>query len=102
MTRQETTTRSVRMERHLNHPPAKVWRALTQPHLMKEWLMQADNAPAPGQTFRLTADWGELECRVISMTPESTIAYTWGDGTMDTTVTWTLTPTPTGTMLRME
>jgi uncharacterized protein YndB with AHSA1/START domain len=35
-------TRSVTVEREFGHPPEKLWRALTQPHLIEEWLMKND------------------------------------------------------------
>ena len=33
---------SVIVERQIAYPPEKIWRALTQPHLIAEWLMQND------------------------------------------------------------
>jgi len=35
-----TDTRSVVIERDIAHQPEKLWRALTQPHLIEEWLMK--------------------------------------------------------------
>jgi uncharacterized protein YndB with AHSA1/START domain len=35
-------TLSVVVEREVPHPPEKIWRALTQPHLIEEWLMKTD------------------------------------------------------------
>ncbi|MFQ6547951.1 SRPBCC family protein [Aestuariibius sp. 2305UL40-4] len=94
--------RIVVLERDLPHPPAKVWRALTQSDLLADWLLQNDFRPEVGHTFTLTAEWGEITCRVLTLEPEKALSYTWTGGTLDTVVTWTLTPKDDGTMLRME
>ena len=44
--------RSVVVERELPHPPEKLWRALTQPHLIEQWLMKNDFRPAVGHRFK--------------------------------------------------
>jgi uncharacterized protein YndB with AHSA1/START domain len=97
-----TELRSVVVERDLAWPPEKIWRALTQPHLIAEWLMQNDFAPVVGHDFKLTADWGAVDCRVETVEPNRTLAYTWGAYGLESVVTWTLTPTGAGTTLRME
>ncbi len=53
-----TERRTVVVERDLAHPPEKLWRALTQPHQMAEWLMQNDFAPTVGHRFNLPGEWG--------------------------------------------
>lgn len=93
---------SVIIERDLTHPPERVWRALTQPHLMAEWLMRTDFEPRLDHDFKFSAEWGAVECKVLEIEPERRLAYSWGDGVLDTVVTWTLTPTKTGAHLRME
>lgn len=104
-----TETRSVTIEREFAHPPAKLWRALTQPHLIADWLMKNDFVPAVGHKFNLSGEWGgTLDCEVLEIEPEESLAYTWDyahdDPQFDlrSTVTFTLTPTPAGTLLRME
>jgi uncharacterized protein YndB with AHSA1/START domain len=97
-----TETRTVTVERELPFPPAKIWRALTQPHLIAEWLMQNDFALAIDHRFTLRGDWGSVECRVIEIETDKTLAYTWGAMGLESTVTLTLTPTTTGTHLRMD
>ena len=57
MNETSTETRSVVIEREIPHPPEKIWRALTQPHLIEEWLMKNDFKLVLGHSFRLTADW---------------------------------------------
>lgn len=102
-------TRSVVVEREIAHPPEKLWRALTQPHLMEEWLMKNDFQPVVGHRFNLRGDWGGvLDCEVLQVEPHRTLAYSWNfkhaDPAFDLTsvVTFTLTPTERGTHLRME
>lgn len=97
-----TELRSVIVERDIAHPPEKIWRALTQPHLIEEWLMKNDFKPVVGHGFNLRADWGAVECRVTAVEPNKMLSYTWGAYGLESVVTWTLTPTSTGTHLRME
>jgi uncharacterized protein YndB with AHSA1/START domain len=97
-----TETRSVVVEREIAHPPEKIWRALTQPHLIEEWLMKNDFKPVVGQGFNLRADWGAVDCKVMAVEPNKTLSYTWAAFGLESVVTWTLTPTSTGTHLRME
>ena len=95
-------TLSVVIERQIPYPPEKIWRALTQPHLIEEWLMKNDFKPVVGHLFNLRADWGAVDCQVLTVEPNKTLSYTWGAYGFGSVVTWTLTPTSTGTHLRME
>lgn len=97
-----TETLSVIVEREIPHPPEKVWRALTQPHLIEAWLMKNDFKPAVGHEFDLNADWGTVDCRVLAVEPNKTLSYTWEAYGLESVVTWTLSPAGTGTHLRME
>lgn len=94
--------RTVTIEREFPHPPEKLWRALTQPHLMAEWLMQSDFAPEIGHKFKFTADWGSVDGEVLEIEPERELVYRWDAMGLESTVTWTLTPTGTGTHVRMD
>ena len=97
-----TATRSVVIEREISYPPEKIWRALTQPHLIQEWLMKNDFKPAVDHRFALSADWGSVDCRVLAVEPQKTLSYTWAAMGLESVVTWTLTPTSKGTHLRVE
>ena len=97
-----TETLSVVVEREIPYPPEKIWRALTQPHLIEEWLMKNDFKPVVGHRFSLRADWGAVDCQVTKVEPNKTLSYTWAAYGLESVVTWTLTPTSTGTRLRME
>ena len=102
MTEASQTTRSVVIERDLPHPPQKIWRALTQDHLIEEWLMKNDFKPVVGHRFNLRADWGAVDCQVMAVEPNKTLSYTWEAYGLGSVVTWTLTATNSGTHLRME
>jgi uncharacterized protein YndB with AHSA1/START domain len=102
MTEQSTETRTVIVEREIAHPPEKIWRALTQPHLIQEWLMKGDFKPVLGHRFDLRAEWGSVDCRVLEIEPDRMLSYSWDALGLESIVTWTLTPTGTGTRLRME
>ena len=104
-----TDIRSVVIEREFAFPPDKLWRALTQPHLMEAWLMKNDFAPVVGHRFNLRGDWGGvLDCEVLTLEPNRVLAYSWDFAHDDpafnlkSVVTFTLTPTAAGTHLRME
>ena len=109
MNEASTETRSVVVEREIPHPPEKIWRALTQPHLIEEWLMKNNFEPVVGHRFNLRGDWGGVvDCEVLAVEPSKTLSYTWNfthdDAAFNlrSVVTFTLTPTSTGTHLRME
>ena len=95
-------TLSVVVERDIAHPPEKIWRALTQPHLIEEWLMKNQFKPVVDHRFNLTADWGTVDCQVQSVEVNRTLSYTWDTKDLKSVVVWTLTPTSGGTLLRME
>jgi uncharacterized protein YndB with AHSA1/START domain len=102
MSETSTETRAVVVEREIAFPPEKIWRALTQPHLIEEWLMKNDFKPVVGHSFNLRADWGAVDCQVQTVEPNKTLSYTWAAYGLESVVTWTLTPAGTGTHLRME
>jgi uncharacterized protein YndB with AHSA1/START domain len=112
MTNAASETRSVVVEREMPHPPEKIWRALTQPHLIEAWLMKNDFKPDVGHRFTFRAKpvpgWsGVTNCTVLRIESPHLLSYSWGDGTestsgLKTVVTWTLTPKDGGTLVRME
>jgi uncharacterized protein YndB with AHSA1/START domain len=109
MSEPSADSRTVVIEREFPHPPEKIWRALTQPHLIEEWLMKNDFKPTLGHRFNLRGEWGGvLDCEVLAIEPDKVLSYTWNfvhaDAAFDlrSVVTFTLTPTDTGTSLRME
>ena len=104
-----TEMRTVVVEREFTHPPEKLWRALTQPHLIEAWLMKNDFKAQVGHSFSLRGDWGGvLNCEVLAIEQNKRLSYTWNFAHEDPTyelksvVTFTLTQTRAGTHLRME
>ncbi|MFO0889081.1 MAG: SRPBCC domain-containing protein [Isosphaeraceae bacterium] len=89
----------------LQHPPEKVWRALTDPALLAEWLLPVvDLKLEPGTVFRFNAPpqpgWdGIVNCRLLEIEARRSLSYTWVAGEIDTVVTLTLTATASGTRL---
>src|SRR5688572_14140869 len=96
--------RTAVVEREIAQPAEKIWRALTQPHLIEEWLMKSDFKPVEGHRFTLRNQPRPdvnvvIECEVLEVEPEKTLSYTWQAFGTETVVTFTLTPTSTGTLL---
>ena len=64
--------------------------------------MKNDFKPVAGHTFKLSGDWGAVDCNVMTVEPNKTLSYTWAAMGLESVVTWTLVPTSAGTLLRME
>jgi uncharacterized protein YndB with AHSA1/START domain len=105
-------SKAIVMEYDLPHAPAKVWRALTDPSLLAQWLMATDMQPAVGNSFTFRSDptpwWdGIVHCEVLDLEQHKRLQYSWRSGPesspLDTVVTWTLAPMPSGgTHLTLE
>ena len=91
----------------LDHSPAKVWRALTEPALLTEWLLPVVGLKLdPGAAFTFKAQpqpgWdGTVNCRFVEIEAQRKLSWTWVVGEIDTVVTFTLTPTASGTRLSL-
>jgi uncharacterized protein YndB with AHSA1/START domain len=102
-------TESISFEFDLRHSPEKVWRALTDPVLLAEWLLPVVGLElAPGAAFTFNTQpqpgWnGIVNCQFLEIEPGRKLSYTWavGDMELDTVVTFTLAPTPSGTCLSL-
>ncbi len=102
-------TSHVAFEIELPHAPAKVWRALTTPELLSQWLLPVTGlALEKGATFTFQTQpfpgWdGTVHCRMLQIEPLKRISYAWvvGDMELDTVVTFELTQTATGTRLTL-
>ncbi|HEV8392807.1 MAG TPA: SRPBCC domain-containing protein [Vicinamibacterales bacterium] len=111
MTFVETTARaqteSLSFEFDLHHSSEKVWRALTDPVLLAEWLLPVfDLKLEPGAAFTFKAQpqpgWdGTVNCRFVEIEAQRKLSWTWVVGDIDTVVTFTLTPTASGTRLSL-
>jgi uncharacterized protein YndB with AHSA1/START domain len=98
---------SISFDFDLPHAPEKVWRALTEPVLLAEWLLPVVGLELePGAAFTLKAPprpgWdGTVHCRFVEIEAHRKISWTWVVGDIDTVVTFTLTPTVSGTRLSL-
>lgn len=103
---------TVRVDQFLPHPPAKVWRALTEPELIAQWLMPGDFQLTIGHRYTMRAKAmpatgfsGTVQAEILAFETEKMLRLGWqdanpaaGDGA-DWTITWTLRPEGTGTRL---
>ena len=101
-------TESISFDFDLQHPPEKVWRALTDPTLLAEWLLPVFGLELePGAEFMFKTQpyppqWdGVVNCRMIDIEPNRRLSYTWTVPFLETVVTFTLTPTASGTRLSL-
>lgn len=111
MTPADTTVQaqseSISLEVELHHAPEKVWRALTDPVLLAEWLLPVvDLRLDPGAAFTFKTQeypgWdGTVKCRFVEIEAHRKLSYTWSVPFLDTVVTFTLTPTASGTRLSL-
>ena len=98
-------TDSLTFELDLQHSPQKVWRALTDPVLLAEWLLPVvEGKLEPGATFMFKTQpypgWdGTVNCRMLEIDAPRKLSYAWTVPFLDTVVTFTLTPTASGTHL---
>jgi uncharacterized protein YndB with AHSA1/START domain len=102
-----TVSPSLVIEKELPHPPEKVWRALTQGSLIKDWLMDNDFQPVVGHKFNFRStpvpNWdGVIACEVLVVEPNRKLSYSWDTMGSESVVVWTLVAISGGTLLRME
>ncbi|WP_422735824.1 SRPBCC family protein [Micromonospora sp. WMMD729] len=98
---------TIRVDQFLPHPPAKVWRVLTDPDLIARWLMPTDFVPAVGHRFTFRTGPrpgfdGIVHCEVLDLDPQRLLRWSWRGGSLDTVVTWTLAAEGRGTRLFLE
>lgn len=102
----------VRVEDFLAQPPAAVWRALTTPELLAQWLMPNDFAPMTGHRFHFRAEpiaatrfSGLIACEVLELREPELLVISWADASeendMETTVTFRLEAHDGGTRLTL-
>ncbi len=107
-----SSSEDVIVECELDARPETVWRALTVPDIVAEWLWPNAVVAEVGAKFTLQRDsseGGEIACEVVEAEPHHRLAYTWrsSDGAfpaapVETLVTFELTGTNTsGTHLRV-
>ncbi|SEH01472.1 Uncharacterized conserved protein YndB, AHSA1/START domain [Nonomuraea solani] len=81
---------TLRMQRRLPHPPAKVWRAITDPQHLAHWFPADITINGDHITYGFGPDG-----HITENNPPHTYAHTWGDEDLR----WELHPDGTGTLL---
>jgi uncharacterized protein YndB with AHSA1/START domain len=94
----------IRLTQLIDHPPDKVWAALTDPTLVARWWAAGDVRPIVGHRFSLDMGqaFGKQPCEVLVVEPERVFSYSYAPGTLDTTITWRLQTEGKGTRLFLE
>jgi uncharacterized protein YndB with AHSA1/START domain len=95
-----TENNTITCEKFLPHPPAAVWKALIDPDLHARWWAAGDIKPVAGHRFTLDmGTFGSQPCEVTEVDAQRLLAYRFAEGSLDTTITWTLHPEGEGTRL---
>ena len=100
-------TDRISFEFDLPHSPEKVWRALTEPDLLAQWLLPVlDIKLELGAAFTFKTQpypgWdGIVSCRMLEIEAQRKLSWMWVVGDIDTVVTFTLTPSASGTRLSL-
>jgi uncharacterized protein YndB with AHSA1/START domain len=93
----------IRLSQFINHPRAKVWRALTDPEVHAKWWAAGDVKVVVGHRFTLDmGPWGQQPCEVLAVQPERLLSYRLAPSTLDSTITWRLEPENGSTRLHLE
>jgi len=82
---------TVAFERQFEAPAAKVWRALTEPGELAQWLADASVDLRIGGAIQVRFDDGVMNGTITELVPNELLSYTWleGDG-RESHVTWQL------------
>ncbi len=92
----------IELSKYYACPPAKVWRALTDPELHAKWWAAGDVRAQVGHRFTLDmGPWGHQPCEVLAVEHERLLRYSFAPGTLDTIITWRLEPEGDGTRLHL-
>lgn len=107
--------RTIRHTWFFEHPKETIWEYLTNSELIAQWLMANDFQPIVGHKFMFDTKPkvkvgfdGKIYCEVLEVQPCQRLSYSWRGGpgngkvTLDSVVTWTLTPKANGTELQLE
>ena len=103
-------TNTIRRELTFPQPREQVWRALTNPAVLADWMFPNDFEPRVGRrfTFRVPPnpqakfDGLTVHCEVVRCTPPLELVFTWVVGELNTIVSYRLEPDGDGTRLLFE
>src|SRR5262245_14701740 len=94
-------SRSIAFEYELDEPVEKVWRALTTPEIVAEWLLPGNPSAEKGTRFTLDDAGEPIDCEVIAIEEQRSIRLRWRDGHarrdgLDSVVTFEVEGTTSG------
>ncbi len=95
----------IKKEVLFNHSIEKVWEAITKADEISTWFIKADFKAEKGYEYVFTSEPNEKGCTTISGVVKKAdpyvLIYTWivADTKIETTVSWQLEPTGSGTKL---
>jgi uncharacterized protein YndB with AHSA1/START domain len=93
---------TIRLEHVYPQPPARVWRALTDPALVARWWAAGDIRAEVGHRFEMDmGPWGKQPCEVLTVESERLFRYRFAQPTLDTIITWQLEFEGSGTRLTL-
>ena len=112
MTDQPGAEREIVLEAEYPHSIETVWAALTDPSKLAIWFRKNDFAPVLGRPFEFyyqpspSGNWpGTLFGEILELVPHTRMVWSWSTPPalpVNTSVlTWTLTPTPAGTHVKL-
>jgi uncharacterized protein YndB with AHSA1/START domain len=92
---------AVRFERHYPRPPATVWKALTEPERLADWMGRSVVEPHAGGRFETMLDGIKpMHGKVLEWDPPRTLELHWSNGhAPESTVRYELTAEADGTRL---
>jgi uncharacterized protein YndB with AHSA1/START domain len=91
------------LERYLDAPPDRIWRAVTESDELRAWLARADVDLRVGGRIVLTFENepNVMEGTITELRDGELIAYTWSESDADSVVRFELRPEGAGTRLRL-
>lgn len=93
---------AITVERFFAHPPAKIWRCLTEPELHARWWAPGDVRPVVGHVFELDmGKFGKQRCEVVVADAPTLLQYRFATASLDTLITWRLVLKDGGTLLQL-
>ena len=98
-----TEPNTIYLTRDFKHSPAKIWEVLTVSTHIAKWWVAGNIRPVVGHRFTFDMGaWGHVECEVLAVEHEKLISYSFVQGTLNTTITWSLEAEGNGTRLTLE
>jgi len=106
------TQKEIKHTWYFNQSPQEVWKYLTKPELIEQWLMKTDFQPIVGHKFYFIGGCDHEEktaahCEVLEVKPYTRLSYSWQANSVsnnkpfNSKVVWTLVLKEQGTELQL-